>query len=387
MLPCRNALASPYDNFISIEIFGDTLRLPADPSIHIDYQGPLTEESLFAFHRQINDSRYEPLIEALSDYRQQHHLNDWLYYQLIRKTAEQIAPKADNYYRYTLYKWFLMVKSGYDATLNIHNDQLLFYVYSQDEVFNIPLYINNGRQYVCLNIHDYLRASQQFHDYIVPVELPEPAALSPFSYKVTRLPEFNTAQYTDKEIRFPYANREFHFTLKVNPQVARLFTNYPVVDFDTYFNIPLSRQTYQSLVPMLQRNLKGLKVKDGVDYLMRFTRYAFLYEDDQAHFGREKRMAPEETLLASASDCDDRAALFFYLVKEIYNLPMIALVYQDHITVAVEFKKPYGKTVNYQGRSYSICDPTPQGKDLSIGQATASLKQLPYEIVYAYNPH
>jgi hypothetical protein len=32
---------------------------------------------------------------------------------------------------------------------------------------------------------------------------------------------------------------------------------------------------------------------------MRFTRYAFLYENDQDNFGKEKRLSPEQTLLTS----------------------------------------------------------------------------------------
>ena len=54
----------------------------------------------------------------------------------------------------------------------------------------------------------------------------------------------------------------------------------------------------------------------GVDYLMNFTRNAFLFETDQKNFGVEKRLSPEQTLMNSYSDCDDRVALLYYLVKE-----------------------------------------------------------------------
>jgi hypothetical protein len=119
---------------------------------------------------------------------------------------------------------------------------------------------------------------------------------------------------------------------------------------------------------------------------MRFTRYAFLYEDDENNFGKEKRLSPEETLFARYSDCDDRAALFFYLVKEIYNLPMIALLYPTHITMAVQFDKPVGSPIIYKGKAYSLCEPTPQLEDLKIGQLSAKLKNKPYEVVYQYIP-
>ncbi|MEI2740451.1 MAG: hypothetical protein V9F01_16890 [Chitinophagaceae bacterium] len=60
-------------------------------------------------------------------------------------------------------------------------------------------------------------------------------------------------------------------------------------------------------------------------------------------------MSPEQTLLYEQSDCEDRAALFFCLVKEIYNLPMIVLAYPEHVTIAVKFNKPVGTPIIYNG--------------------------------------
>jgi len=129
-----------------------------------------------------------------------------------------------------------------------------------------------------------------------------------------------------------------------------------------------------------------MNTKNGIDYLMHFTRYAFLYESDTDVFGREKRLSPEETLLYDYSDCEDRAALFFCLVKEIYNLPMIVLVYPKHVSIAIEFEKPIGQTIAYNGKKYSVCEPTPQRRDLPVGKQVASLKSQPYEIAFEYVP-
>jgi hypothetical protein len=129
-----------------------------------------------------------------------------------------------------------------------------------------------------------------------------------------------------------------------------------------------------------------MRQKKGIDYLMRFTRYAFLYQNDEDNFGKEKHLSPEQTLFSKYSDCDDRAALFFYLVKEIYNLPMIALLYPTHISMAVQFDKPFGKSIIYNGEKYSICEPTPQEQDLRIGQIAENLQKVDYQVVYQYSP-
>src|SRR5690606_28398771 len=152
------------------------------------------------------------------------------------------------------------------------------------------------------------------------------------------------------------------------------------------FNIPMSAETYQSLISALRKNLEGKSIKNGVDYLMRFTRYAFLYRPDSELFGGEKRLSAEQTLLFNESDCDDRAALFFYLVKELYNLPMLVVSYPQHVTVAVQLDKPIGKPIIYNGAKFTICEPTPQKEDLSMGQILPSLRNSNYEIAYAYHP-
>jgi hypothetical protein len=137
----------------------------------------------------------------------------------------------------------------------------------------------------------------------------------------------------------------------------------------------------------LVENIKDKTQKEGIDYLMNFTRYAFLYENDQDNFGKEKRLSPEQTLLYEHSDCDDRAGLFFYLVKEIYNIPMIAVLYPTHITIAIQFEQPEGNPIFFNGRNYSICDPTPQENNLLIGQLSPEFNKLPYQVVYEYLPN
>lgn len=369
----------------SFDFYNGTFNFTIDSSIVLQTSSKATAAETTRFYNYVSAGQYAPLIASLKKYQEKYDLNDWIYYQLIRKTAEQISPKADNYFRYTLYKWFLLSKCGYDARLAIGNDQVIFYVRNEENISDIPFFMIDGEKYMCLNYHDYGKLFKQADAY-VPVNLSIPEAKNAFSYKVTRMPDFKPENYAEKDVEFSYRQKIYHFKLKVNEDVQAIFKNYPGVDFETYFNIPLSRETYSSLVPILKSNLKGMDQKKGVDYLMRFTRYAFLYENDEQNFGTEKRLSPEQTLLNKYSDCDDRAALFFYLVKEIYDLPMVALLYPTHLTMAVQFDKPVGEFITYKGKKYSFCEPTPQAQDLKIGQIASKLKNIRYEIVYAYEP-
>jgi len=378
-------LAQDRPSTVHFDFYGDPIEFEFAGSSRVEFTDQLSSESIQTFYNSILKSPFQPIVNALTSYREQHKPDDWLFYQLIRKTVQQISPKAENYHRYTLYKWFLLSKSGYDALLAISGDQILFYVQSDENIYNIPYRIRDGKQYVCLNYHDYGNIDFEKTRFS-EIAIRTPDAQKAFSYKVTQLPGFSPGDYQEKDLSFNYYQTNYHFKIKLNPQVKTIFANYPVVDYESYFNIPLSNETYRSLIPILKNNTKSMTVKKGVDYLMRFTRYAFLFETDSKNFGKEKRLTPEQTLLYDNSDCDDRAALFFYLVKEIYNLPMIVLAYPKHVTIAVEFDKPVGKAILYNGARYSICDPTPQKQDLGLGEPLPELKKSPYEVVYAYQP-
>lgn len=370
---------------VHVDFYRNIFIVNVDKSALIDIPQTPTDKDIKLGYDQVTKARYQPIIDSLLSYKKQYQLNDWMYYQLIRRVAQQISPKETNYSRYTFYKWFMLSASGYDARLALSHQKIIFYVYNNEDIRDIPFFIVDDRQYVCLNYHDYAKADLN-EDPPIPVNINVPAAKQAFSYKVTLIPDFKPEHDIEKQMSFVYGHKTYHFSIKLNSDLEKAFNNYPGVSFETYFNIPLSKQTYGSLIPMLRKNLKGMDEKKGVDYLMRFTRYAFLYENDDENFGKEKRLSPQQTLYASYSDCDDRAALFFYLVKEIYNLPMIALLYPTHITMAVEFSKPIGDPIIYNGKTYSVCEPTPQLEDMPIGQISAKLKNTPYQIVYAYQP-
>ena len=373
-------------NTIQFDFCGELISFDFDKTL-VPSTPVLTDEAaITAFYQSLNPKDYEAVVNALQAYKEKFKPDDWLYYQLVRKAAQQISPKSSDYHRYTLYKWYLLSRSGYDARLAVSGNYLLFYIYCQENIYNIPYRMVDDKQFVCLNYHDYGNHIDFQKNVFTLIDLPVPGAAGNFSYKITRLPQFRSTDYAVKDLYFNYNANDYHYKVKLNNQIQTLFTNYPVVDYALYLNIPLSQGTYNSLIPLLKKSLKGLSVKGGVEYLMHFTRYAFLFEPDTELYGGEKRLSPEQTLLFDQSDCEDRVALFYCLVKEIYNLPMIVLTYPKHVTIAVQFKWPVGKPIVYNGNKYSICEPSPQKEDLMLGQPLPELKKAHYEVAYVYTP-
>lgn len=380
------AFTQPAASSLHISFLGNNVAVQTNPFTGLRYNAELSEGSIIKFVEELNSKDYQPLINNIVFYRDQQKLDDWLFYQVIRKTAEQISPKAENYFSYTIYKWFLLTRSGYNAILRIDNSKMLFYVQSDELVYNIPYIFVGDKQYVCLNYHDYGNNIDFDKERFQTVNLVDEGTKRSFTYKVSHLPDIKSGDYIKKDIGFNYYQQQYHFTIKLNPEIKNIFKNYPTADYSNQFSIPLSNETYNSLIPQLKEIISPMSISTGVDYLMRFTRYSFLFEKDTLIFGREKRLSPEETLLYDQSDCEDRAALFFYLVKEIYNLPMIVLSYPNHVTVAVNFDKPVGKPIIYNGSPYYICEATPQKKDLNIGKSIPALEKEGFEVVYTYQP-
>lgn len=373
-----------FNDSIHVEFIGKQYNFETK-NILERYKGSLSKENISEFIKVIEMNDLAAINSSLMQIRKDEKLDDWIFFQLIRKTSQALIKKSDDYIAYTICKWYFLRESGYDPILCISKEKILLYVRSEDIIYNQPIKELNNKQFVCLNYHDYKYKVDFENEKFINIDDPKNYG-NEFSFKINALPRFDKSNYLNKEIVFQYKQHEDKLNIKVNPTLVPYFNNYPVMDYENQFNIPLSKETYESLIPALKEKTKNFSINKGVEYLMYFTRHAFLYERDTEIFGREKRFSPEETLLNEKSDCEDRSALFYLLVKEIYNLPMIVITLPDHVTVAVKLNQVHKNAVIYKGESFTICEPTPQKRELRMGQTIANLTKSSYDVVYFYEP-
>lgn len=326
------------------------------------------------------------LLREMQRIRADEKLCDWLFYQLIRKTSAAIAPKEKDYFLYTVTKWHLLKASGYDPILAFDREKILLYVRSMDIVYNLPIKQMDGKQYVCLNYHDYGYALKPGSSQGTIIRSGNSESGQDFNFAIDRLPEFPESAYGERDLAFSFGKRMEHLKIRINEALKGYLINYPVTEYSNQFNIPLSKETRSSLIEPLRQKLRTMDTRKGLEYLLQFTRHAFLFAPDTEIFGREKRLSPEETLLYDQSDCEDRSALFFCLVKEIYDLPMLVITYPEHVTIAVRMDATTDNAIIYNGASYIICEPTPQRKELKVGEMLSGLHDRPYQVSYAYEP-
>lgn len=322
------------------------------------------------------------LQEELESYRSKNKLDDWFYFQLLRRISQKIISKYENYSGYTLIKYFLLHQSGYDAKIFLSSNKILLYARSNDTVYNIPVKVIDQKQYVCLNYHDY-DFNIDFKNEKFEMIAHEIGENRSFDYKINKMPSFPKELTVNKTIRFIYRNKKEEFTFPVNPYAREYFRNYPVIDYRYHFNIPFSEDIESSLIKALKTRLAEQSLKEGISYLMAFTRYSFDYAADRDIYGTEKRMSPEETLYAENSDCEDRSSLLFALITKIYALPVIIVSYPDHVNLGVMLEKPLGRGIWHNGKRFTICEPTPQRKDYRLGRMDKKTLNRGFEIAYA----
>lgn len=335
-------------------------------------------------HGGIPTNLLESSVNKINLLQKELKLGDWLVYQLIRRVAEKINSKYENYTDYTITKYALLSALGYEPLIYTSDKKILLYIKSTDTVYNLPIKNINGVQYICLNYHDYqYQINFQIEKFYRQFDFIKNEGKN-FTYTLSYLPSFKRNSYVEKKISFVYKNNEEIFKVLVNKDMQDYFTNYPVTEYRYQFNIPFSEITYQTLIPDLKARIQEFSISKGIEYIMFFVRDGFEFETDTKLFGREKRLSAEETLISNSSDCEDRSALFFSLVKELYQLPMAILSYPEHVNVAVALPVKKKNTIQINNLFYTICEPTPQKRKRGIGWIPRTIKNQPYEIAYTF---
>ncbi|MEA1918924.1 MAG: hypothetical protein U9N52_03705, partial [Campylobacterota bacterium] len=158
-------------------------------------------------------------------------------------------------------------------------------------------------------------------------------------------------------LEFRYRGQKFSLHVNYNQNLIDFMSTYPQADYDSYFNAPLDHESTQSLIKALKPIVDGKAASEAINILLFFVQHAFTYQVDQAQFGREKVMFAQETLYYKKSDCEDRAVLFAYIVKNLLGYDVVGIKYSDHMATAVAVPIK-GDALNIASSRYVIADPT-----------------------------
>lgn len=365
----------------SFEFYSEDIGINYEQTLITDIPLKANNKSIKAFHEELKKLPFQPLTLQLMSYRRDLHLNGYLYYDLIHNTANTIfASKSDNYK--TLVEWYLLTESGFDARLTHIAQRIYLYALVNDDIYNTPIIQLGGRDYINLTELHAQKSSTKFQSFFVVDDVPNPHG-EPMTFRLKELPKFKKNP-VKREIRFAHHNELYTIEISVDQTIIDIMAAYPLTNPSYYIEAPLSDAVQESLLPKLREIVSKKTQQEAIQFLLSFTRNAFDYKTDADNFGRNKPMIPDEVLFYHHSDCEDRSALFYALVKELVGLPVIIVDYPDHLTVGVALQENIGKPLYYQGRKYTICDPTGPSNTYEIGIYPKGYEELPYRVALSY---
>lgn len=364
---------------IALAFYSQEVNIDFSTDMLTAHCAKVEEKEIIAYYRQLERTDYRTLLRNLQQQQQQLNLNDWLFFQLMRNSIQEIFYQKSNLEQ-ELTCWFLLSQAGYDTRLTYLEDRVYVYVYSQDEIYEVPMIEEKGRTYI--NLTSLQTGKKPATLYLL--DFAPRSSGSAFSFSLKKFPKL-VSKVSTRQINFVYKGAVQKLEIQYDQTLVDMMKQYPLVSEQEYLQFPMSPLLEASLLPALQQLISDKTPQEALELLLGFTRSSFAYKEDREFFGKSKPMIADELFFYPYSDCEDRAALFFALSKKLLDLPMIILAYPNHITVAVALDAPVrGVSVGYQGKQYYICDPTGPINSTAIGIFPATYEKQPYDIIVKY---
>jgi len=357
---------------VAVNWMGQELTFRCDPQSRHPLRGDVNPQAIAEFWEHQAKLDYQDILEQLYAAKQGLLLNDWGYVRLVWSFARELQPATSEA---NLYGWFLLTKSGYRARLGYGDGKAYLLAAADNTIYGVPYYTVKGTRYFNLSYMDGEPRPNLMRTY----DGEYAGAENGLDLQLRQIPRAN-AKENKRQLAFKYDGKKYSVPVVFSEERVNFFHAYPQTDIPIFFQAAVSGTAEQSLVKGLAPLIEGRTERDAVNLLLRFVQTAFEYKTDHQQFGKEKYLFVEETLRFPYSDCEDRSIIFSYLVKRLTGLDVVALKYPNHIATAVRFRGPVkGTTVNVQGETYVICDPT--YINASVGMEMPQFKNVDPEVM------
>ena len=378
----RNKTSPPKSNLSSynhdLNYYGSNLTVLYDHSLDVSFNEKTSNKSIAEYWDKISKSNYTISLNRVLSLDRTMKLNGWGYAKFLYDLGRQVTNGNRN--AAYLFTWFMLVKSGYQARVGYENNQIYLLISTPNKLYSTPYFMLHnpvGKFYVMILSHNESEPTGQMYTY----KGSYPKQLRDLDLGFHELPDLGNVP-GNRTIDFSYKGEKYSLPVKFNKKLIDFYHYYPHTNLSVYFKSGLSSEAKNTLLPELNKIIKNKTQIEKANFLLHFVQYATGYETDQQQFGWEKPFFPEESLYYPYSDCEDRAVLYTYLIKNLMHLKVLGLKYPDHVTTAIRFTVPIkGDYIKYHGHKYYICDPTYINS--SIGESMPRFKNISAEIVYA----
>ncbi|QOY55849.1 hypothetical protein HUE87_04525 [Candidatus Sulfurimonas marisnigri] len=349
---------------ISFDFYGAQLEFDIPSGIKQANYYPHNQKGITSFFSSAASSAYDSFISEIGKVSKNMNLNDWGIYLLITKISDSIFTNQDNS---KLLSWFIFNKMGYAVKVGLAKQHIVLMHYSDKIIYSTPNYSFSDKKYYAISNYDKGSIGRVFsyrQDY--------PGSTKPFDLSLLSLPKLPFNIKT-KTLNFKQFGDEYSVSFEYNKNLIDFMDTYPQADYQTYFNAPMESKTFEDVALSLKKYIDGRKASDAMNFVLAFVQKSFKYERDNEQFGREKVMFAEETLFFDKSDCEDRAVLYTYLMKELFHVPVIGLKYKNHMSTAI-YVPMDGDSVKVGSRKFIVADPT--YVNATIGMSMPNYKSI-----------
>lgn len=342
-------IAPKKDKDMTFDFFGTKLGFDISQDLKKATYYPQNQTGISNFFSKAASSEYEPLLADIDKISKEMNLNDWAIYLLVSKISQMTFSDEDSS---NLLSWFLLNKLGYSVKAAISNKHVVLLHYSKKIIYSTPSYKFDGKEFYAVQNYAKKGSVQRVFSY----EQDYPNATKELDLSLKVLPNFEKNIQT-KLLSFSLSAKKYELPISYNKNLIDFMATYPQADYETFFNAPLEEVTYSELSRAFKEYIQGKKASEAINFVLHFVQNAFRYEIDQEQFSREKVMFAQETLYYDKSDCEDRAILFSYLIKEFFGISVVGVKYKDHMATALYIPLE-GDSVSVKSKRFVIADPT-----------------------------
>ena len=370
-------------NNMKLNFYGREIGVSVDPKLRITTAG-VDEKDVADYFSKIAKCQNETnvLWGEMKNVVDEFGLNEWGYFCLLRSISEKMFSNINDRVLFCFY--MLRNEGGFKTRLargsKSNNLTLLIALDNSKQVYSYPYFrfdddTKGGKKVKYYTVYGGGNAKEAVYSYDFCQQDADKKQMSLDFNNVLNMGECDmtrTLELTkDRKVVLPY-----------NKSHIAYLDDVPMTVFPIYFVSSLSIEAQQELMKNFNEMRSQYTPTQFIEVLLHFVQTAFEYKTDEDQFGYEKYFYPEEVIGYPYSDCEDRAALFSWLVQKYTNAKVIGLQYEGHVATAVWFGDDVDITGDgfvYEGKKYYVCDPT--YINAGIGMAMPQFKGVTPKVI------
>ena len=349
-------------NVIKLNFYGREVPLQVSPKLKAKSAG-IDEKNVAEYFKTIAKNREETkaLWDELTGVVNDFGLNEWGYFCLLRDISEQMFTNVNDRVLFCFY----MLRNEGNFKARVARGK-------ESGKLTLLIALDNSKQvysYTFFRFADGEDGSKKVKYYTVygGGKAKEPVYSYSFCKQDASKKEMgldfnkNMNMGACDVARTVKLTKDRNVTLPYNKSHIAYLNDVPMTVFPIYFENPISIEAQK----VLQENFNEMKEDytptQFIQMLLTFVQTGFDYKTDDEQFGYEKYFYPEEVIGYPYCDCEDRSAMFAWLVQKYTNAKVIGLQWEGHVATAVWFGddvKMRGDGFMYGGKKYYVCDPT-----------------------------